>query len=148
MKLIHLVYIISFFVLASCSSTAIVSNHWVNYLNSNSENSPLTSSANNTLLKTSFKLIDSKEFHPKKKKRSENFQKIISSLAMGGVCIQRNDGTVFETLGVVVKSKTLHILHGCGVVLQQHFDVTNFSHRQLGVLAIVSRFHQAICGSN
>ena len=66
MKLIHLVYIISFFVLASCSSTAIVSNHWVNYLNSNSENSPLTSSANNTLLKTSFKLIDSKEFHPKK----------------------------------------------------------------------------------
>ena len=66
MKLIHLVYIISFFVLASCSSTAIVSNHWVNYLNSNSENSPLTSSVNNNLLKTSFKLIDSKEFHPKK----------------------------------------------------------------------------------
>jgi hypothetical protein len=66
MKLIHLVYIISFFVLSSCSSTAIVSNHWVNYLNSNSENTILTSSVNNTLLKTSFKLIDSKEFHPNK----------------------------------------------------------------------------------
>ena len=47
MKLIHVVYIISFFVLASCSNTAIVSNHWAKYVNSNPEITNLSSSLNN-----------------------------------------------------------------------------------------------------
>ena len=61
MKLTHIIYIISLFVLASCSTTAIVSNHWANYVNSNSEVKNLISSTNNTLDLQDFKLIEIKE---------------------------------------------------------------------------------------
>ena len=61
MKLTHIIYIISLFVLASCSTTAIVSNHWANYVNSNSEVTNLISSTNNTLDLQDFKLIEIKE---------------------------------------------------------------------------------------
>ncbi|MDG1690392.1 MAG: DUF4190 domain-containing protein [Flavobacteriales bacterium] len=47
MKLSRLVYIISLFVLASCSNTAIVSHHWAKYVNSNLEITNLSSSLNN-----------------------------------------------------------------------------------------------------
>tara|TARA_B100001564_G_scaffold220361_1_gene185654 strand:+ start:1816 stop:2604 length:789 start_codon:yes stop_codon:yes gene_type:complete len=46
MKLTHVVYIFLLFVLASCSNTAIVSNHWAKYVNSNPENTNLSSSLN------------------------------------------------------------------------------------------------------
>lgn len=47
MKLIRLVYIILLFILASCSNTAIVSNHWAKYVNSNPEITNLSSSLKN-----------------------------------------------------------------------------------------------------
>ena len=46
MKLTHVVYIFLLFVLASCSNAAIVSNHWAKYVNSNPENTNLSSSLN------------------------------------------------------------------------------------------------------
>lgn len=47
MKLIRLVYIIFLFILASCSNTAIISNHWAKYVNSNPEITNLSSSLKN-----------------------------------------------------------------------------------------------------
>jgi hypothetical protein len=47
MKLTRLVYIILLFILVSCSNSAIVSNHWVKYVNSNPEITNLSSSLNN-----------------------------------------------------------------------------------------------------
>ena len=47
MKLNPVVYFFLFFVLASCSNTAIVSNHWAKYVNSNLEITNLSSSLNN-----------------------------------------------------------------------------------------------------
>ena len=47
MKLNPVVYIFLLFVLASCSNTAIVSNHWAKYVNSNLEITNLSSSLNN-----------------------------------------------------------------------------------------------------
>ena len=52
MKLTRLVYIILLFILASCSNSAIVSNHWAKHVNSNPEITNLSSSLNN------------KAFHP------------------------------------------------------------------------------------
>tara|TARA_B100000965_G_scaffold404085_1_gene433885 strand:- start:1861 stop:2649 length:789 start_codon:yes stop_codon:yes gene_type:complete len=46
MKLTHVVYIFLLFILASCSNAAIVSNHWAKYVNSNPENTNLSSSLN------------------------------------------------------------------------------------------------------
>ena len=53
--------------------------------------------------------------------------------------------TICKNMTLKRCSKTLHISHGRGVVAairRNQFD------RYLGVLAIVSRFRQAICGSN
>ena len=61
MKLTYVVYIISFFVLASCSNTAIISHHWVNYVNSNSEITNLLSSINNKPVNKTFRLIELEE---------------------------------------------------------------------------------------
>ena len=47
MKSTSLVYIILLFIIASCSNSAIVSNHWAKYVNSNPENTNLSSSLNN-----------------------------------------------------------------------------------------------------
>jgi len=47
MKLNPVVYFFLLFVLASCSNTAIVSNHWAKYVNSNLEITNLSSSLNN-----------------------------------------------------------------------------------------------------
>ena len=46
MKLTHVVYIFLLFIIASCSNSAIVSNHWAKYVNSNPENTNLSSSLN------------------------------------------------------------------------------------------------------
>lgn len=61
MKLTHVVYIISFFILASCSNTATISHHWVNYVNSNSEITNLLSSVNNKSVNNTFRLIELEE---------------------------------------------------------------------------------------
>lgn len=58
MKFTYVVYIISFFVLPSCSNTAIISHHWVNYVNSNSEITNLLSSVNNKPVNNTFRLIE------------------------------------------------------------------------------------------
>ena len=47
MKSTSVVYIILLFIIASCSNSAIVSNHWTKYVNSNPENTNLSSSLNN-----------------------------------------------------------------------------------------------------
>ena len=47
MKLNPVVYIILLFIIASCSNSAIVSNHWAKYVNSNPEITNLSSSLNN-----------------------------------------------------------------------------------------------------
>ena len=65
MKLIHLVYIFLLFVLASCSNTAIVSNHWAKYVNSNPENTNLSSSLNKKPVNT-IRLIQFEDNSPNK----------------------------------------------------------------------------------
>ena len=47
MKSTSVVYIILLFIIASCSNSAIVSNHWAKYVNSNPEITNLSSSLNN-----------------------------------------------------------------------------------------------------
>ena len=66
MKLTHVGYIISLFILASCSNTAIVSHHWVNYVNSNPEITNLSSSLNNKPVDQLIRLIDLEENAPNK----------------------------------------------------------------------------------
>lgn len=61
MRLTHVIYIISLFVLLSCSSTAIVSNHWTKHVNSNSEITNLISSLNNTPVNHPIRLIEIEE---------------------------------------------------------------------------------------
>lgn len=66
MRLTHVIYIISLFVLLSCSSTAIVSNHWAKYVNSNSEITNLISSLNNSPVNHPIRLIEIEENAPNK----------------------------------------------------------------------------------
>lgn len=66
MRLTHVIYIISLFVLLSCSSTAIVSNHWAKYVNYNSEITNLISSLNNTPVNNPIRLIEIEENAPNK----------------------------------------------------------------------------------
>ena len=66
MRLTHVIYIISLFVLLSCSSTVIVSNHWAKYVNSNSEITNLISSLNNTPVNHPIRLIEIEENAPNK----------------------------------------------------------------------------------
>ena len=65
MKLIRVVYIILLFVLASCSNTAIVSNHWAKYVNSNPEITNLSSSLNNKAVHP-IRLIEFEDNFPNK----------------------------------------------------------------------------------
>ena len=66
MKLTHVVYIISLFVLASCSSTATVSNHWAKYVNSNPEITFLSSSFNKKPVNLPIRVIEIEENSPNK----------------------------------------------------------------------------------
>ena len=66
MKLTHLVYVFLFFVLASCSNTAIVSHHWAKYVNSNSEITNLSTSLNNKPVGQLIRLIELEENAPNK----------------------------------------------------------------------------------
>ena len=66
MKLTSLVYLILLSILASCSNTAIVSNHWAKYVNSNSEITNLISSLNNTPVNHPIRLIEIEENAPNK----------------------------------------------------------------------------------
>jgi hypothetical protein len=66
MKLTHVVYIISLFVLASCSNTAIISNHWAKYVNSIPEISNLSSSLNHKPVNRPIRLIEIEENSPNK----------------------------------------------------------------------------------
>jgi hypothetical protein len=65
MKLPRLVYIILLFILASCSNTAIVSNHWAKYVNSNPEITNLSSSLNNKAVHP-IRLIEFEDNFPNK----------------------------------------------------------------------------------
>ena len=56
MKINHVVYFISFFLLFSCSNTAIISHHWANYVNSNPAQNEL-SSINNLPVEEDFSFI-------------------------------------------------------------------------------------------
>ena len=66
MKLTHLVYIISLFILVSCSSTATVSNHWTKYVNSNPEITFLSSSLNKKPVNLPIRVIEIEENAPNK----------------------------------------------------------------------------------
>ena len=66
MKLTHLVYIISLFILVSCSSTATVSNHWSKYVNSNPEITFLSSSLNKKPVNLPIRVIEIEENAPNK----------------------------------------------------------------------------------
>ena len=65
MKLTRLVYIILLFILASCSNSAIVSNHWAKYVNSNPEITNLSSSLNNKAVRP-IRLIEFEDNFPNK----------------------------------------------------------------------------------
>ena len=66
MKLTPLVYIISLFILVSCSSTATVSNHWTKYVNSNPEITFLSSSLNKKPVNLPIRVIEIEENAPNK----------------------------------------------------------------------------------
>ena len=66
MKFTHIVYIFLLFVLASCSNSAIVSNHWAKYVNSNPEITNLSSSLNNKPVNQLIRLIELEENAPNK----------------------------------------------------------------------------------
>ena len=66
MKLTHVVYIISLFILASCSNTAIISSHWAKYVNSNPEITLLSSSLSKKPVNRLIRLIEIEENSPKR----------------------------------------------------------------------------------
>ena len=65
MKINHVVYFISFFLLFSCSNTAIISHHWANYVNSNPVQKEL-SSIKNMGVEDAFSLIQFEFNNPQK----------------------------------------------------------------------------------
>ena len=66
MKLTHVLYVFSLFILASCSNSAIVSHHWAKYVNSNSEITNLRTSLNNKPVDHLIRLIEFEENSPNK----------------------------------------------------------------------------------
>ena len=65
MKSTRVVYIILLFIIASCSNSAIVSNHWAKYVNSNPENTNLSSSLNKKPV-NAIRLIEFEDNFPNK----------------------------------------------------------------------------------
>ena len=65
MKSTSVVYIILLFIIASCSNSAIVSNHWAKYVNSNPENTNLSSSLNKKPV-NAIRLIEFEDNFPNK----------------------------------------------------------------------------------
>ena len=65
MKSNSVVYIILLFIIASCSNSAIVSNHWAKYVNSNPEITNLSSSLNNKAVHP-IRLIEFEDNFPNK----------------------------------------------------------------------------------
>ena len=66
MKLTHVLYVFSLFILASCSNSAIVSHHWAKYVNSNSEITNLSTSLNNKPVGQLIRLIELEGNSPNK----------------------------------------------------------------------------------
>ena len=66
MKLTHVVYIISLFILNSCSNTAIISNHWAKHVNSIPEISSLSASLNYKPVNRFIRLIEIENNSPNK----------------------------------------------------------------------------------
>lgn len=110
MKLTHLVYIISLFVLTSCSNTAIVSNHWAKYVNSNPEITNLSSSLNNKPVNRPIRLIELEENVPNKDsivivtKTGKTYKGIVSKSDYDGYFIKIENNREIYISNLEIKS--------------------------------------------
>ena len=110
MKLTHVGYIISLFVLASCSNTAVVSNHWVNYVNSNPEITNLSSSLNNKPVDQLIRLIEFEENAPNKDsiiivvKTGKTYKGIVSKSDYDGYFIKIENNREIYISNIEIKS--------------------------------------------
>lgn len=110
MKLIRLVYIILLFILASCSNTAIVSNHWAKYVNSNPEITLLSSSLNIKPVNRPIRLIEIKENSPKRDsiiiitKTGKTYKGIVSKSDFDGYYIKIENNREIYISNLEIKS--------------------------------------------
>jgi hypothetical protein len=110
MKLTHLVYIISLFILASCSNTAIISNHWAKYVNSNPEITLLSSSLNKKPVNRPIRLIEIKENSPKRDsiiiitKTGKTYKGIVSKSDFDGYYIKIENNREIYISNLEIKS--------------------------------------------
>lgn len=109
MKLIHLVYIFLLFVLASCSSSAIVSHHWAKYVNSNPENTNLSSSLNKKPV-NAIRLIQFEDNSPNKDsiiivtKTGKTYKGIVSKSDYDGYFIKVDKNREIYISNIEIKS--------------------------------------------
>jgi uncharacterized membrane protein len=110
MKLIHLVYIFLLFVLASCSNSAIVSNHWAKYVNSNPEITNLSSSLNYKPVGQLFRLIELEENAPNKDsivivtKTGKTYKGIVSKSDYDGYFVKIENNREIYISNIEIKS--------------------------------------------
>ena len=110
MKLTHVVYIFLLFVLASCSNSAIVSHHWAKYVNSNPENTNLSSSLNNKPVGQLFRLIELEENVPNKDsivivtKTGKTYKGIVSKSDYDGYFIKVDKNREIYISNIEIKS--------------------------------------------
>ena len=110
MKFTHVVYIISLFILASCSNTAIISHHWAKYVNSNPEITNLSSSLNNKPVKLPIGLIDLEENAPYKDsiiivtKTGKTYKGIVSKSDYDGYFIKIENNREIYISNIEIKS--------------------------------------------
>ena len=110
MKLTHLGYIISLFVLTSCSNTAIVSHHWTKYVSSNPEITNLSSSLNNKPVNRPIRLIELEENVPNKDsivivtKTGKTYKGIVSKSDYDGYFIKIENNREIYISNLEIKS--------------------------------------------
>ena len=110
MKFTHIVYIFLLFVLASCSNTAIVSNHWAKYVNSNPEITNLSSSLNNKPVNQLIRLIELEENAPNKDsivivtKTGKTYKGIVSKSDYDGYFIKVDKNREIYNSNIEIKS--------------------------------------------
>jgi hypothetical protein len=110
MKLTRLVYIILLFILVSCSNSAIVSNHWAKYVNSNPEITNLSSSLNYKPVGQLFRLIELEENAPNKDsivivtKTGKTYKGIVSKSDYDGYFVKIENNREIYISNIEIKS--------------------------------------------
>ena len=110
MKLTHVVYIISLFILNSCSNTAIISNHWAKHVNSIPEISSLSASLNYKPVNRFIRLIEIENNSPNKDsivivtKTGKTYKGIVSKSDYDGYFIKVENNREIYISNLEIKS--------------------------------------------